>query len=87
MNDTIIEIESELSFVEEGLDALGLLMDNIELEGFQYPECFDDNKAILFSRQFPSYFSAFNVVLRDLNTRARAMHEAIAAEYEEKRAG
>lgn len=48
------------------LDALSILDDDLEREGYQPENGFTEWKAIAFAKRFPMYLSALRVVCRDL---------------------
>ena len=56
---------SELE-LKELLDAFQLLDEQMESEGLQSKQPFEDWRAVCFSRRFHLHFSAFRVLTRDL---------------------
>lgn len=52
--------------LKELLDAFQLLDEQMESEGIQPKQPFEDWRAVCFSRRFPLHFSAFRVLTRDL---------------------
>lgn len=67
--DVLEEIEYELSFLEESVIALDLLLDVAAEDGYQTKENFNEVKAIFFARSFPTILAALRVIQRDIKTR------------------
>ena len=80
---------SELE-LKELLDAFQLLDEQIESEGIQPKQPFEDWHAVCFSRRFHLHFSAFRVLTRDLYRITQELGSACArafAEVENQRKG
>lgn len=67
--------------MEEALDALSLLDEGLEHEGYQYEDKFDEFKAINFVKRFPMYYSALQIITRDLRTSVKEMKAEIDRLY------
>ena len=77
-------IETGLSFLSETVDALVVLSDCLG-EGFQYPEKFEEWRAIAFTHRLPRFLSLCNVIERDVRRLLTEMDEAVERTYEEQR--
>ena len=77
----ISEVESIHPELREVADALLILEDSIEKEGFQSEDNFEEWVAINFSKRLPLYMSTLSVIRRDLNRTIDELYVAINALY------
>ena len=89
--DVALIADSTHSELCEILDALQVLDECMEEDGYQNKENFEEWKAINFANRYPLYQSAFRVICRDLvrvigelRTNTDLMYDAVKAE---KKAG
>lgn len=78
------DLDSTLSYIDETTDALDVLYEKMELEGYQSGERFDEAKAISFAKRFPQYFSTLNVIRRELERNIkdiRSISESVFEAY------
>ena len=85
------KIEAVHSYLEEDWDAMNVLRECLERDGFQTEEHFNDALAINFVIRFPCYLSLLDVIWRDLGNNikdilsiSQDMHEASHAEKEQE---
>lgn len=74
-------IECSKIELEELLDAFQLLGEQMEDEGLQLKEPFEDWRAVCFSRRFPLHCSAFRVLTRDLYRITQELGSACAQAF------
>ncbi len=85
--ELISEIETPAAFAKEALNALNLLLDELESDRREHSEGREETQAIAFFRCFPSFLSALRVVCRDLDRQLCDINSAIEATYSRRRAG
>lgn len=75
-------IEGEVTAAEEIADAFRVLYEEMEAEGYQTKENFEEWKALNFAARFPMYLSTFNVLIRALRQNISEAREDVDAMYE-----
>lgn len=67
------ELDCLITLLTEACSALDVLYEQMECEGFQQKESFEEWKAINFSRRFPMFLSTYRVIQRDLENTVKLM--------------
>lgn len=70
-------VDGELSYLLETADAMDMLYESLESEGYQSEERFEDCKAISFAHRFPAYLSTMNVLRRALRQNIRDIQDEV----------
>lgn len=82
LRDICVSIDSALCKMGEAADAMLLLQDVLEDEGFQAEDEFDETMAILFARRFPMHFSTYSLILRSFQSSIKELAEASDRAYD-----
>lgn len=80
--DAASKIDISKIQIDEDLDALQLLYETLESEGYQPEDRFEECKAVNFGHRFPMHLSALQVILRDINRSIKDMQSEIERLYE-----
>lgn len=75
------QIDDVHSVLAEAVDAMQILDDFMEEEGFMHERNFEEWRAINFSKRFPLYLNTFRVILRDIVRAKDELHAAINVLY------
>ena len=64
--DAASEMEGAHSQLLQIYDALQLMDSDMEADGYQMEDTFNETNALLFAKRFPVYLNTFRVICRDL---------------------
>lgn len=67
------EMECMITLFTEACNALDMLYEQMDSDGFRYEDKFEEWKAINFSRRLPMYLSTYRVIQRDLENTVKLM--------------
>lgn len=74
--DAACDMDNFQALLSEDADALEVLYDKMEAEGYQTEEHFEEWQAINFVHRFPMYLSAMRVIRRDAEQNVAALRAA-----------
>ena len=83
--DFVQAVEYAQCYFDEVNDALRVLHEELETEGYQSKENFEDWRAINFAQRFPMYLSTLNLIRRENERLTDQLRQAIDLRYKERK--